>query len=284
MAARSSVRFSRILVGLDGGKPSSWALDWAIALAKSSRAKLLLACVGPPPHLEEHSHAADRAYMSRAFDEAHDDPEKPLADAAERCRKARVRCTLHLRRGSPSHELIRLARTERADLVVLGHHGHGRLHRALLGSVTERMKNHIAASLFIAKGPPRFQRALVATDGSTRARRAVGVAMALRRTHRSALLVQFVYGRSTLALADEARHQFNRILNDLGLARPPRGIRTVLEFGSPARRIVHRAQAQDVGLIIVGNRGHGAVRSHLLGSTSSSVAHAAATSVLIVKS
>jgi nucleotide-binding universal stress UspA family protein len=41
--------------------------------------------------------------------------------------------------GKPSHEIMRVAREETIDLIVLGTHGKGVLDQALFGSTTERV-------------------------------------------------------------------------------------------------------------------------------------------------
>lgn len=43
----------------------------------------------------------------------------------------------HLVEGDPRDAIPRLAREIEADLIMMGSHGHGRLHRALIGSVAE---------------------------------------------------------------------------------------------------------------------------------------------------
>ena len=42
-------------------------------------------------------------------------------------------------KGRPSQQIIRLADEEEADLIVIGTHGHNRLHRLVFGSVTEKV-------------------------------------------------------------------------------------------------------------------------------------------------
>ena len=53
--------------------------------------------------------------------------------------------------------------------------------------------------------------------------------------------------------------------------------------GYPPSTIVRYAEEVEAGLIVVGNRGAGEVRSLLLGSTSHGIIHSAHTDVLVVK-
>jgi nucleotide-binding universal stress UspA family protein len=46
---------------------------------------------------------------------------------------------LELRKGSPFVEIIRYARDEKIDLIVMGTHGRGPMAHLLLGSVAERV-------------------------------------------------------------------------------------------------------------------------------------------------
>jgi len=41
--------------------------------------------------------------------------------------------------GNPSRQIVKLASQENADLIVIGSHGHNRLHRFVFGSVTEKV-------------------------------------------------------------------------------------------------------------------------------------------------
>lgn len=50
-----------------------------------------------------------------------------------------VGVTTRLERGDPAETILRVAGEEGHDLIVLGSHGHGRIRRALLGSVSERV-------------------------------------------------------------------------------------------------------------------------------------------------
>jgi nucleotide-binding universal stress UspA family protein len=60
-------------------------------------------------------------------------------------------------------------------------------------------------------------------------------------------------------------------------------VRQVAVEGQPADAILAAAQEQAADLIIVGNRGLGALAGHLLGSVPGDVAHKAPCDVLIVQ-
>lgn len=283
--AERAPSFGRIVVATDGSKPALWALQWGIALARAFDSKLWVACVGPPQRWVEKRtrRQSDWEEISKVFEEVNEDSQEVLEGAARRLRDARVKgLTQHLF-GAPGRELLGFVESVRADLVILGAHGHGPLHRALLGSVTNSVKNHTRASVLIAKGPPRLKRLLAATDASGSGRAAARLAVRLAHPWKSQLLLLHVYTAAGFALPDEGRARFRNVIQGLDLPKADKRVEYRLEFGSPVKRICARAKAQDCGLIVVGNRGRGVARAYLLGSTSAGVAQAADTSVLVVK-
>lgn len=58
---------------------------------------------------------------------------------------------------------------------------------------------------------------------------------------------------------------------------------TEVRLGSPGAEIVHAAEDRGADLIVVGSRGHGAVKRLLMGSVADRVVHLAQGSVLVVR-
>ena len=63
-------------------------------------------------------------------------------------------CKVHteLRSGAPAPEILEAAKELEADLVVMGSHGYGKLHRLLLGSVADRVIRMAACPVLTVKG------------------------------------------------------------------------------------------------------------------------------------
>jgi nucleotide-binding universal stress UspA family protein len=132
-------RFRRILHPTDFSRASGGAFARAIALAKDSRAELLLVHVMTPyvpvagegympPRVWEEMEASTRAYAT-----------KKLEGLAARARKAGVRARMLLLEGAPAERIARAAKSQRADVVVIGTHGRTGLARFFVGSVAERV-------------------------------------------------------------------------------------------------------------------------------------------------
>ena len=59
----------------------------------------------------------------------------------------------HVLVGNPANEIIRYAKAEHADLIVIATHGAGKLAHALMGSVAEEVVRHAPCPVFTLKQP-----------------------------------------------------------------------------------------------------------------------------------
>lgn len=68
---------------------------------------------------------------------------------------ARVGASAIVRAGRPAEEILKVVEELRPAMVVMGTHGRGKLHRVLLGSVTEKVVRQSAAPVLVvhAKAP-----------------------------------------------------------------------------------------------------------------------------------
>ncbi len=129
----------RIVHPSDFSTASTRAFRKAIEMAKASRAELLIVHVlNPimpvpgdayiPPKVYDDLAASARAWARKQLD-------KLLA----RAKKAGVRAKGFLLEGVAHAQIVRFARSKRADLVVMGTHGRSGLAKLVLGSVAERV-------------------------------------------------------------------------------------------------------------------------------------------------
>jgi len=129
----------RILVASDFSKSSRRAFAAALALSKSKGASLTIVYVNVPlvPIVPEQY--VRESTWNRLNTEARRWNERQLAKLAERAKQAGVKVATVLVNGDPPSEIVRAARSRRADLVVLGTHGRTGFSKFLLGSVAERV-------------------------------------------------------------------------------------------------------------------------------------------------
>ena len=129
----------RILHPSDFSSASGAAFKKAVELAKADRAELMITHVLSPvapiagegyvsPKTYEEIAASSRAWAQKQLD-------KLLA----RAKQAGVRAKGYVLEGVAHDQIARLARSRRADLIVMGTHGRSGLAKLFLGSVAGRV-------------------------------------------------------------------------------------------------------------------------------------------------
>jgi nucleotide-binding universal stress UspA family protein len=139
-----------------------------------------------------------------------------------------------------------------------------------------------------------MKRILVAVDGSEASLKAArmaadialrfGAKLTLVHVVPKLLLPPDVYGLTLAEVEQEHRAYADRLLERAVSSLDATGLEvsTSVLYGSPAEAIAEEGAAQDVGMIVVGSRGHGAVARVFLGSTSDRLVHISTRPVLVV--
>jgi nucleotide-binding universal stress UspA family protein len=142
----------RILHASDFSAASNAAFKKAIEMAKASRAELLIVHVINPivpvagegyvsPKMYEDLAASTRAWARKQLD-------RLLGKA----KKSGVRGKGVLAEGAAHEQIARIAKTKRADLVVMGTHGRSGFARLFLGSVAGRVVTAAPCPVLTVKG------------------------------------------------------------------------------------------------------------------------------------
>jgi len=130
------IEWKKICCAVDFGDPSRVAMEQAADLARRFEAELTLVhvLVPPPPA------ASDVLVSSRgvASVEAQEHEEKLAEWRGDAERRAGRPVRSRVLWGDPAAEIVRHAREERCDLLVVGTHGRTGIARVVLGSVAER--------------------------------------------------------------------------------------------------------------------------------------------------
>ncbi len=206
--------------------------------------------------------------------------------------------------GVPSQKILHLIQEHRPDLVVSGMRGFYHTAGLAFGSVSQRLLAYAPCSLMLVPGKVTSGgglRVMLATDGSSDARRAAGLVSELPGVREIVVVsvvrplgaVQVVLDRFQSAESRTMRAEFLRsrraaarkaIAETLEVLKGvPANIRTVVLAGHPAEAIARSARRDDVDLLVLGARGLTGVKAVALGSVSQAVAQLATCPVLIVK-
>lgn len=146
--------YSRILVPTDGSKLSGNALKEAAQLARLCGASVLVLYVQQPygvPAAEETS-PGGRIAMRRRLAAQKEASEELLNAAAKSAEKEKIavstRCVEDY---SPYNAIIKTAKKEKCDLIVMASHGRRGLSAVLMGSETQKVLTHSSVPVLVVR-------------------------------------------------------------------------------------------------------------------------------------
>jgi nucleotide-binding universal stress UspA family protein len=138
--------FEKILVAIDGSPASENALAAAADLTLHYRAELIAIGVAEVPEVVGMMDEVDELRRGA------EDQFRQVGEAAvEYARSRGVNLRSVVVRGHAAEAIVRFAESEQVGLVVIGHHGHSRIARFLLGSTSDRVSEHCHCSVMIVK-------------------------------------------------------------------------------------------------------------------------------------
>jgi nucleotide-binding universal stress UspA family protein len=124
--------YRTILVAVDGSRDATAALRHAATLARDQHATLVVLTVvpaGPPQAIIPAGAIAPPVDNERDYGRILREAVDALPpDVGVQTRQAH---------GRPARQIVDVAEQTGCDLIVMGFHGHGRLHHALIGSVSD---------------------------------------------------------------------------------------------------------------------------------------------------
>ena len=147
--------FKRILVPIDGSKPSSAGLRAAIALAREQKARIRLVhlaqiVVAPP--------VGGGFAVSELYDLIRQAGEKLLRRTVRQCRRHEIECDSKLYVAivdRASDTILDEAKKWRADLIVMGTHGRRGIRRLAIGSDAEQVVRGARVPVMLVRATDR---------------------------------------------------------------------------------------------------------------------------------
>ncbi|MCU4182879.1 universal stress protein [Acidiferrimicrobium sp. IK] len=283
-----------VVVGVDGSAPSEAALRWACDEAARRKVDVVAVFVAPVFVPSEWGNVV-------APPEA--EGQRMLEDMVRRVPHDGVTVHRVVRVAPPVLSLRAEAVRHDASLLVVGRRGAGRLRRLVIGSVSAGLAQNPVRPLIIVPSidgqPPAplgpSSRILVGVDGS--APSLVALRWAAEEAERRDTTAEAVYAWSfphldllpllppthdnVTVLHARAKEALAHELAEL----PPRYRERVeprLRKGDAAEVLLRLASKAD--LVVVGTRGQGFVRQHVLGSTSNAVLHHCKAALAVIPS
>lgn len=147
-AVKSPFTIKRILVPIDFSACSKKALQYALPLAREHRAALTLLYVVPPAYGAGEYGGIDYAQLEAGMKEG---GEKELGKLAVDEVRGEVAADTLVRVGSPAVNILEVARSLPADLIVISTRGRTGLKHAFLGSVAEHVVQRAPCPVFVVR-------------------------------------------------------------------------------------------------------------------------------------
>jgi nucleotide-binding universal stress UspA family protein len=140
-----SAAFKTILVGDDGTPEAERAVEVAISLAQSLRAKLIvLGVVGPPsPESQAEGYGLETATQAR------EKLKQRLHRKVQAGGQSGIEMSTEIFEGKPDEVIVRRVEQDSVDLVVVGRRDIARVRHWLEGSTSESLVRHCPVSVLV---------------------------------------------------------------------------------------------------------------------------------------
>lgn len=145
----------KILLGIDASSHCEETVSALLALPWPAGTKaVLVSAVAPSEHLyapEPHVVASAGGALDLIADDYVQTHVDVLDRMQQRLRENGIEAETRLKPGDPRHLLVEMAEAEKADLIVVGCHGHTSLGRRLIGSVATYVVSHAPCNVLVMK-------------------------------------------------------------------------------------------------------------------------------------
>lgn len=296
----------RILVAVDGSKLSRMAVEFVASRSTLSgidpEVQLLNVQLPIPAHA---ARAVGKGEVATYYRE---EAEKVLKPARARLDKAGFAVIDFHVVGQPGEQISAAAVKSKADLIVLGSHGHSALRGVLFGSVTNSVMAQTRAPVLVVRAketpPVSSPRVGIAVDGSKYGREAVKYVLRhgeLFGANPKLTLLHVVQDFGNIAIPDMAgialpvfSIEEARAMQDKAFESAVGPARKLLKkAGVPADEVCLHGNAGDelaayakkkkLDLLVMGSHGYGAFKAAIMGSVTTRVAAASDVALLLVR-
>jgi len=268
--------FKRILLPLDSSKLAECVLPHLVAIARICEPEVQLLRVSEPFGVTARLRLIDPVDWQIRKAEA----ESYLSSVAARLQNAGLQVSTQLYDGRPADQIIEVAHSWNADLILMSSHGQSGLSPWNVSSVVQQVILRAHRSLMIIRAYQpvtaeltglRYRRIFLPLDGSQRAEMPLTLAESLARAHSSEILAAHIVRQPELPrrtsasqedlllvnqLTERNRVEALKYLEDLK-SRTDLTIQTKLEVSPSISRSLHQiADENDVDLTILSAHGY----------------------------
>jgi nucleotide-binding universal stress UspA family protein len=144
----------KILLATDGSKFSNKAADYGLDMAKKLGADVVALYVINMKHFEIYAleHHDDITGYEDENLKMRKEGEEALDFVVTRAREKGMNLTTRIVRGYPADEIMKAAKDEGADLIIVGNLGRTGIERMLMGSVSEAVVRQAPCPVLVVRG------------------------------------------------------------------------------------------------------------------------------------
>ncbi len=268
--------FKRILVPLDSSKLAECVLPHLVAIARICEPEVQLMRVSEPFGVTARLRMIDPVDWQIRKAEA----ESYLSEIASRLQNAGLRVSIHLYDGRPAEQIIEVAHSWDADLILMSSHGQSGISPWNVSSVVQQviLRAHRSLMIIRAYQPVTadltglcYRKIFLPLDGSQRAEMSLTVAESLARAYSSEILAAHIVRQPELPRRTSASQEDLLLVNQLTernqaealkyledlKSRIDVTIQTKLEVSPSISRSLHQiADENDVDLTIISAHGY----------------------------
>ena len=309
------MEIKKILWAFDGSKESEYALRYADLLARSHDSEILGLSVIQPVDTSKMNVPSE---VKKELSSIESGREKKQLERMKRAFAGlnldEARCGVRVELGTPDEQILRVAREEGADLIVMGKRGLGLIDRVLVGSTTLKVLRRSDVPVLAVKdksgtGPVEIRSILVPLDISEKLDSALVYAIELARKLNARIFVLFVLRLESYAyeipagvLTEDLMSVLEYLLRLSSLklskrvddAKRKLGILGNETFGveikteainglNPAISIADYASRNGIDLVVINTHGRKGIKRFFLGSVTEKVIQESPCPVLVLK-
>ena len=300
--AREEAPGMKILCAIDGSRHSQWALDWLPHVCSPDDCSLLLVHAVDMAQFKSLSKLdrKTRLAMVNLLECSLEGAARLLEGAELRASTSWDSIRAKLLRGHPAEAVVRSAKREQADLLVIGSRGVTEFQPMLLGSVSRKLLMQAPCPVLVVKKPMTgLKRVVLGADGSIESWEAIAWLTRLPEHSRPSVTVASVIPplpkeslrlpSRALAVGNQVEGVLRREAKKLAaraagtLRKAGWSAKGIVLSGPPGAELITLAGRERANLIIVGSRSRRSAHEYFMGSVADTVVKHAPCSVLVYR-
>jgi nucleotide-binding universal stress UspA family protein len=288
-----------VLCPIDFSEISGRAYRHALSLSEHYQAKLVVLYIVEEWRHPSASWAATAADLNAFYGSLIQSGWQQLRDFVKEHTHIENRPEMIVEKGTAPDKILSFAKSQEADLIVMGAHGQRGFDRLVLGSTTDRVMRTAPCPVMVVPSQDsmaagdesysirRLRRVLFCADFSDNSAGALDYAISAAAEYDAELTLLHVVEPGLWANVEDATARATEQLGSLlseEVGNEGRNVKMVVRVGRPYQELIQYAQEERPDIATMGIRGRGSLDLAVFGSTTYRVLQLGSCPVLVVRS